>query len=86
MMDANTLVSYFQSNGIAVIGVDEHGEQTAIRINRGLSVLHQDGLAQVVVHGDPPMFKSPQRTYLSVVKEVKTYLPERGTLPPGPLA
>ena len=85
-MDANTLVSYFHANGIAVLGVDEHGEQTAIRINHGLSVLHQDGLAQVVIHGDPPKFKSPQRTYLSVVAEVKTYLPKRGTLPAGPMA
>ena len=85
-MDANTLVSYFHANGIAVLGVDEHGEQTAIRINRGLSVLHQDGLAQVVIHGDPPRFCPPQRTYLSVVTGVKAELPERGTLPPGPMA
>ena len=85
-MDANTLVSYFHANGIAVLGVDEHGEQTAIRINRGLSVLHQDGLAQVVIHGDPPRFCPPQRTYLSVVAGVKDELPERGTLPPGPMA
>ena len=85
-MDANTLVSYFHANGISVLGVDEHGEQTAIRINRGLSVLHQDGLAQVVIHGDPPRFCPPQRTYLGVVAGVKDELPERGTLPPGPMA
>ena len=85
-MNADTLVSYLQANGIAVIGTDEHEDQTAIRINRGLSVLHQDGVAQVVVHANPPKFRPPQSTYLGVVAGVKAEMPERGTMAPGPMA
>ena len=86
MMNSDTIVSYLQANSIPVIGVDEHEDQTAIRINRGLSVLHQDGVAQVVIHSDPPKFRPAQSTYLGVVAGVKAEMPERGTMAPGPMA
>jgi hypothetical protein len=77
MMDSQTLVSYLQANSIPVISVDEHEDQTAIRINQRLTVLHQDGIAQVVIHSDPPRFCPAERTYLGVVAAVREHLPKR---------
>jgi len=85
-MNVVTLVSYLQANGIAVIGTDGYEEQTTIKINRGLSVLHHGVDAQVVVHGDPPKFRPMERTYLGVVAGVKAEMPKRGTMAPGVMA